>query len=155
MKKGKRYLGLLLSLLLLTGQAAFPVAAEDDAMTVTAQNIFASQQGYPLTDGGTVWASAGKLYFTLSDAVDPSTLDGNVTLASAVGDVPCGADLYRDDQTIAVTFGRLTPGEAYTLTLGSNIKSADGTKNLTATTVNFTAGKDVIYQQGISGWTKT
>ncbi len=152
MKNSKRYVGLLLSALLLLTQITVPVFAADE-MNVIAANVFASEQKYDLAPGGNVWASAGKIYFTLDDAVDPATLDGNVSLTAGGENIPCGADLYRSNNIIGVSFGKLTPGTAYNLHLGSGIKSADGSRSLKDYAIPFTAGKDSIYSQDFSGFT--
>lgn len=110
-----------------------------DALTVKSVSPSANLS----TVGGTIQA-------TFSEAVNARTLSG-ITLKAADGGatVPVSVSLKNDDVTAVITYGVLTEGASYTLTLPSSVKSWN--KSLEEAGYTFTATKkDVIVDTDFS-----
>lgn len=99
-----------------------------DALTVKSVSPSANLS----TVGGTIQA-------TFSEAVNARTLSGITLKADDGATVPVSVSLKNDNVTAVITYGVLTEGASYTLTLPSSVKSWD--KSLEEAGYTFTAAK--------------
>lgn len=118
------------------------VLAGTTTVDVTKTTLYAtSLVDVPITNNATnVSVGVGKIFFTLSDAIDPFTLSNtDVTLTKQDGtSVACGADAYSNNTIIAVKMGKLEYNTRYTLNLTGDIKNPGATKSLTPYSLTFT-----------------
>ncbi len=142
----KRILALLLNIFLLAGVCNTLVLAEE-GMSVVKTVIFAGKGQEPVITNGAegISVTAGRIHFALAEGqeADPATLDANIQMKKTVTNEPvaCGASMTENNTVIAVKFGRLNPETQYTITLGEGIKSPNGDRKLTQTSLTFTTGK--------------
>ena len=156
--KLKKLASLLLAAIMAT--ASLQAVAAEAEISVVSANQFATVGkggvggGKVLTDNITgVSTKAGKIWFQLSEEIDPQTLTTeNVTMVRDDGTaVPCGADIYSSRDRVAVKFGELEPDTGYTIRLGNGIAGTDG--SLMQYSLHFTTtDQEYLYSEDFTGY---